>query len=153
MKYCLGCIVLFDDAFKLFHTIEIRWCSGTSCLKRFLLILVVMIVRCKGMCSISFAFSVNIFGITVVNHVVLTKICYLLGCHDLGNFVCDIMVASTEADFALLNAGTFRSDTLHPSGPFTMKDLLLVLPFISPMVLIEVTEKQILECLENGVSQ
>ena len=72
---------------------------------------------------------------------------------NLGNFVCDIMVASTEADFALLNAGTFRSDTLHPAGPFTMKDLLLVLPFISPMVLIEVTEKQILECLENGVSQ
>ena len=58
---------------------------------------------------------------------------------NLGNFVCDIMVASTEADFALINSGTFRSDTLHPAGPFTIKDLLLILPMIDPLVLVEVS--------------
>ena len=58
---------------------------------------------------------------------------------NLGNFVCDIMVASTEADFALINSGTFRSDTLHPAGSFTIKDLLLILPMIDPLVLVEVS--------------
>ena len=58
---------------------------------------------------------------------------------NLGNFVCDIMVASTEADFALINSGTFRSDTHHPAGPFTIKDLLLILPMIDPLVLVEVS--------------
>ena len=58
---------------------------------------------------------------------------------NLGNFVCDIMVAATNADCALLNSGTLRSDTLHPAGSLTVKDLLLILPMIDPMILIEVT--------------
>jgi 5'-nucleotidase len=58
---------------------------------------------------------------------------------NLCNFVADIMVAATEADFALINSGTFRSDTIHKAGSFTIKDLLLVLPMIDPLVLVEVT--------------
>ena len=57
---------------------------------------------------------------------------------NLGNFVTDIMVAATEADFALINSGTFRSDTIHKAGIFTIKDLLLILPMIDPLVLVEV---------------
>ena len=30
---------------------------------------------------------------------------------NLGNFICDVMVAATNADFALLNSGTLRD---HP---------------------------------------
>lgn len=33
---------------------------------------------------------------------------------NLGNFVCDIMLASTHADCAILNSGTLRSDCVHP---------------------------------------
>ena len=58
---------------------------------------------------------------------------------NLGNFICDIMVAATNADFALLNSGTLRSDTIHPAGPFFLKDLLQILPMIDPVVLLEVT--------------
>ena len=58
---------------------------------------------------------------------------------NLGNFICDIMVAVTNADFALINSGTFRSDTLHAPGRFTMKDLLLILPMIDQLVLLELT--------------
>ena len=58
---------------------------------------------------------------------------------NLGNFICDIMVAATHADFAILNSGTFRSDAVHPAGPFFLKDLLTVLPMIDPLVLLEVT--------------
>lgn len=71
---------------------------------------------------------------------------------NLGNFVCDIMVAATNADFALLNSGTLRSDCIHSAGPFFLKDLLKILPMIDPMVLLELNGKQVLACLENGVS-
>ena len=35
---------------------------------------------------------------------------------NLGNFICDIMVAATNADLAILNSGTLRSDCIHPAG-------------------------------------
>ena len=62
---------------------------------------------------------------------------------NLGNFICDIMVAATNADFAVLNSGTFRSDAIQPAGPFFLKDLLNILPMIDPLVLLEVTGKKI----------
>jgi len=71
---------------------------------------------------------------------------------NLGNFICDIMVAATNADFAILNSGTLRSDCIHSAGPFFMKDLLKILPMIDPLVLLEITGSQIIRCLENGVS-
>ena len=39
---------------------------------------------------------------------------------NLGNFICDVMVAATNADFALLNSGTLRSDSVHHAGPFLL---------------------------------
>jgi len=72
---------------------------------------------------------------------------------NLGTFICDIMVAATNADFALLNSGTLRSDMIHPAGPFFLKDLLLILPMIDPVVLLELTGAQIVATLENGVSK
>ena len=51
----------------------------------------------------------------------------------------DIMLKSVDADLALLNAGTLRSDVVHKSGPFKMKDLLAILPMVDPMVIIQVT--------------
>ena len=47
-------------------------------------------------------------------------------------------VASTNADFALLNSGTLRSDTIHAAGPFFVKDLVSILPMIDPLVLLEI---------------
>ena len=71
---------------------------------------------------------------------------------NLGNFVCDIMVAATNADLAILNSGTLRSDCIHSAGPFFLKDLLKILPMIDPLVLLKITGQQILDSLENGVS-
>ena len=45
----------------------------------------------------------------------------LLFLFTLGNFICDIMRAATQSDVALLNSGSFRSDVIHPVGPFKMK--------------------------------
>ena len=34
-----------------------------------------------------------------------------------------------------------------------LKDLLNILPYIDPLVLLEVSGEQVFQCLENGVSQ
>lgn len=72
---------------------------------------------------------------------------------NLGNFVTDIMLASTHADLAILNSGTLRSDRIHPKGDFTMRDLYNILGYIDPIAVLSATGKQIWIALENGVSQ
>lgn len=72
---------------------------------------------------------------------------------NLGNFVCDIMLASTHADIAILNSGTLRSDRIHPKGDFTMRDLFNILGYIDPIAVLQATGHDIWQALENGVSQ
>ena len=43
----------------------------------------------------------------------------------------------TDADIAILNSGTLRSDTVHPKGPFKVKDLMSILPMCDPMVVLK----------------
>nr|XP_054748733.1 snake venom 5'-nucleotidase-like [Lytechinus pictus] len=72
---------------------------------------------------------------------------------NLGNLITDIMLAVLEADVALLNSGTFRSDRIHPAGDFKKRDLLTLLPLIDPLMVLEVTGDELYQALENGVSQ
>ncbi|KAG1664928.1 hypothetical protein FOA52_004450 [Chlamydomonas sp. UWO 241] len=72
---------------------------------------------------------------------------------NLANFVCDVVRKATGADVVLVQGGSFRSDTVHPAGGFTLHDLLSVLPVADPMVVIAITGSQLLEALENGVSE
>lgn len=72
---------------------------------------------------------------------------------NLGNFVADIMLRSTEADVAILNSGTLRSDRIHPRGEFRLHDLMSILPMIDALVVIAVTGTQLVDALENGVSK
>ena len=72
---------------------------------------------------------------------------------NLGNFITDIMLSSTEADFAMLNAGVLRSDRIHPRGEFKMRDVMEILPFMGSVVVVTVTGNQVLAALENGVSK
>lgn len=72
---------------------------------------------------------------------------------NLGNFVTDIMLASTHADLAILNSGTLRSDRIHPRGDFTMRDLYNILGYIDPIAVLQATGEHIWRALENGVSQ
>ena len=58
---------------------------------------------------------------------------------NLGNLICDIMIAATDSDLALLNSGTLRSDRIHETGAFTLRDLNNILPMLDPLVVIEVT--------------
>ena len=63
------------------------------------------------------------------------------------------MLAATDADVALLNSGTLRSDTLHPPGDFTRGHLTAVLPFVDPIVVLRASADDILQSLENSVSK
>lgn len=58
---------------------------------------------------------------------------------NLGNWVCDVLLAATGADLVILNSGTFRSDRIHPSGDFTLGDLVNVVPMQDPTIVILVT--------------
>lgn len=71
---------------------------------------------------------------------------------NVGNWICDIALAATGADVVMINSGTFRSDQVHEAGPFTMKDLVSIIPMQDPLIVIEVTGKTLYEALENGVS-
>lgn len=71
---------------------------------------------------------------------------------NLGNWVCDVVLAATGADLVMLNSGTFRSDRVHPAGPFTLGDLVNLVPMRDPLVVLAVTGKDVLAALENSVS-
>ncbi|KPL94019.1 5' nucleotidase-like protein [Sarcoptes scabiei] len=73
---------------------------------------------------------------------------------NIGNLIADIMLYTVpDADFALLNSGTLRSDRIHPKGLFTMRDLVHILPYMDSTLVINVNAHQIIQALENGVSQ
>lgn len=63
---------------------------------------------------------------------------------NLGNWVCDVILSATGVDCVLLNSGTFRSDQVHPAGPFTMRDLINIIPMRDPMLVLELTGNKIL---------
>lgn len=71
---------------------------------------------------------------------------------NLGNWVCDVVLSATGADVVIINSGTFRSDQIHPAGPFSMKDLVSIVPMRDPLVVLEVSGKDLLDALENAVS-
>lgn len=58
---------------------------------------------------------------------------------NLGNWICDILLAATGADLVILNSGTFRSDQIHPPGDFTLGDLMRILPRAESTVELSVT--------------
>ncbi|CAH4023484.1 unnamed protein product [Pieris brassicae] len=72
---------------------------------------------------------------------------------NLGNWVCDVLLAATGADLLLLNSGTFRSDQVHPAGDFTLRDLSTIIPMREPLVVVEATGETVLKVLENSVSK
>ena len=71
----------------------------------------------------------------------------------LGNYLADILRMYYGTDFALLAGGTIRSDSVYGPGDITVGDVLNILPFQDPSVVIKVTGKQMLEALENSVSK
>ncbi|VDP75607.1 unnamed protein product [Echinostoma caproni] len=72
---------------------------------------------------------------------------------NMGNFLADVALTATEADCAIINSGSMRIDAIVPSGDFTLKQLSLILPMLNPTMVLDVTGNDIIQVLENGVSQ
>jgi 5'-nucleotidase len=72
---------------------------------------------------------------------------------NLGNFICDIMLEAVNADCALVNSGSLRSDCIHGAGEFKVKDLRKIIPFLDDCVVLSMSGNDLLETLLNGVSQ
>ncbi|GLC44409.1 hypothetical protein PLESTB_000472700 [Pleodorina starrii] len=72
---------------------------------------------------------------------------------NLGNFVADVWRKSANAEIAILNSGSLRSDMIHPPGVLKAKDFVSILPMIDNTSVLECTGAQVVAALENGVSQ
>ncbi|EED20999.1 5'-nucleotidase, putative [Talaromyces stipitatus ATCC 10500] len=72
---------------------------------------------------------------------------------NLGNFICDLMRFYYHADCAIMAGGTIRGDQVYPPGLLRLKDVLNCFPFEDPVVVLKVTGREVVEALENGVSQ
>ncbi len=72
---------------------------------------------------------------------------------NIANFAADAVRAAMAADIALLNAGGFRSDTVLGPGPITRRDVLSLLPFQNPLLLLSVTGAQLRAALEHGLDR
>ncbi|KAG8188882.1 hypothetical protein JTE90_014942 [Oedothorax gibbosus] len=72
---------------------------------------------------------------------------------NIGNFIADVMLASTHSDLAILNSGTLRADRVIPKGDFKLRDLVNLLPMMDPMMVLNAPGETIYLALENGVSQ
>ncbi|KAJ4360576.1 uncharacterized protein N0V89_001142 [Didymosphaeria variabile] len=71
---------------------------------------------------------------------------------NLGNFVCDLMRFYYEGDCCIMAAGTIRGDQIYPPGVLRVRDIVNCFPFEDPVVVMQVTGKQIWDALENSVS-
>jgi 5'-nucleotidase len=71
---------------------------------------------------------------------------------NLGNFVADAYRNRMQADAAIINGGSIRSNTTYGPGSITRRDVLTMLPFGNGVVKVQVTGQQIKDALENGVS-
>jgi len=70
-----------------------------------------------------------------------------------GNFVADSLRDYTNADIALINAGTLRAEKKYPANYQLLRnDIISELPFRNKIALISVSGRQIITALENGFS-
>jgi 5'-nucleotidase/UDP-sugar diphosphatase len=81
------------------------------------------------------------------------EVCRAMEC-PMGNLVADAMldrVRDQGIDVAIQNGGGLRASI--DGGPITMGEVLTVLPFQNTVATFQLTGAQIVEALENGVSQ
>ncbi len=72
---------------------------------------------------------------------------------NLGNMVADAMRADVGADIAIANSGSIRGDRVYLAGPLARRTLVAMLPFGSVVCKLEMSGRDVLTALENGVSR
>ncbi|MFA7095180.1 MAG: bifunctional UDP-sugar hydrolase/5'-nucleotidase [Gammaproteobacteria bacterium] len=69
---------------------------------------------------------------------------------NLGSFIAETYRKWTQAELALVNGGSIRSNAIYAPGPLSRKDILSILPFENPVVKVEVSGKVVRAALEHG---
>ena len=75
---------------------------------------------------------------------------------DTARHACSMALAAKgdmAVDIVLFNSGALRADKVIPAGLVRVGDLMALLPMCDTMVVLKLTAEQVLECLENSVSQ
>jgi len=72
---------------------------------------------------------------------------------NLGNFIADSYREATDADVAIINSGSIRSNSTYGPGKLTKRDIISILPFENPVVKVIVKGAIIRAALEHGVSR
>ena len=72
---------------------------------------------------------------------------------NLGSFIADAYRQQTNAQVALVNGGSIRSNMTYGPGELTKRDVLSILPFENAVVKVEVTGATLRAALEHGVSR
>lgn len=70
---------------------------------------------------------------------------------NLGDFIADCYRKALDADVALLNGGSIRSNQMLPAGTLTRRDIMTILPFENPVVKVEIPGKVLRQALEHGL--
>jgi 2',3'-cyclic-nucleotide 2'-phosphodiesterase (5'-nucleotidase family) len=71
----------------------------------------------------------------------------------IGNLIADAVRMATGADVSLANCGNIRANKIYPPGTMlTRRDILSELPFGNKTIMIELTGREIVSALENGLS-
>ena len=72
----------------------------------------------------------------------------------IANLITDAMLAATGADMALTNGGGIRANKIYaPGTTLTRRDILSELPFGNKTVVLQMTGRDIVAAIENGLSQ
>lgn len=72
---------------------------------------------------------------------------------NLGNFFADALRAEVGADVAIVNSGGIRGDRVYPVGPLARRTLLAIHPFGGVVCKLEMSGRDLLTALNNGVSR
>merc|ERR1712232_667470 len=72
---------------------------------------------------------------------------------NIGNFITDVLRQQLKVDIGFINSGTLRADALIDVGPIKMRDLVSLLPMLDELCILELNSGQVLQVLENSVSQ
>ena len=72
----------------------------------------------------------------------------------IGNLIADAIRMATGADVGLANGGGIRANKIYPPGTMlTRRDILSELPFGNKTIMIELTGRDMVAALENGLSK
>lgn len=72
---------------------------------------------------------------------------------NLGNMFADAMRAEVGADVTIVNSGSIRGDRVYPTGPLSRRTLLAMHPFGGVVCKIQMSGRDLLVALNNGVSR